>query len=59
MNFTMMETYWFARGYYDGRAKGSEDETLERLEPMNRHAYRSGYESGVADHDWLDTEGAE
>jgi len=59
MNFTMLETYWFARGYYDGRSKGIEDEALKVKEFSSRHAYKAGYDSGVADHDWLDTEGAE
>jgi len=40
------EMYWYARGYYDGRAKGVESEGFL----LHRYAYRAGYDKGVADY---------
>ena len=41
-------TYWFARGYYDGRSKGMEDDH-ESIPEEYLFSYKSGYESGVTD----------
>ena len=46
--------YWFARGYYDGRANGREDHAVRERADEDRHAYRRGYDCGVADHCELD-----
>ena len=40
--------YAYARGYYDGRANGTEDNTF--LLPEEREAYSIGYQTGVADY---------
>ena len=56
--------YWFARGYYDGRANGwawcrMEDFALHELTEEDRHAYRRGYDCGVTDYCERDIEGGE
>ena len=48
MNYTIAYTY--ARGYYDGRAKGEEAPLPNWFNDEERHAYRSGYERGVSDY---------
>lgn len=41
--------YWYARGYYDGRAKGNNEPPIARP-PIAAHAYKTGYDRGVADY---------
>jgi hypothetical protein len=50
----MKKEYWFARGYHDGRANGREDHAVRERADEERHAYRRGYDCGVADHCQLD-----
>lgn len=40
--------YWYARGYYDGRADGAEAST-DGLSASQAHSYTSGYMRGVTD----------
>jgi len=47
--------YWFARGYYDGRAIGTENRP-DGLNDAYGYAYRLGYDMGVSDHCDLDIE---
>ena len=50
-------TYWFARGYYDGRNHGNMDLSLnEHLQSADWDAYDRGYEIGVSDYCRFDTE---
>ena len=45
------ETYWFARGYYDGRTAGVGDDALrDMLTDKNWSAYMRGYGTGVTDY---------
>ena len=44
----MAELYAYARGYYDGRAEGSENCPFEMDDA--RAYYRQGYEAGVSDY---------
>ena len=44
---TMDETYWYARGYYDGRVYGIRD---GEIHTEARHAYNMGYDKGITDH---------
>lgn len=44
----IIDNYWYARGYYDGRTKGVE-QTTDSLSDSEAFAYRFGYERGVAD----------
>ena len=45
------ETYWFARGYYDGRNAGVGDDALrDMLTDKNWSAYMRGYGTGVTDY---------
>ena len=45
------ETYWFARGYYDGRNAGvGDDELRDMLTDKNWSAYMRGYGTGVTDY---------
>ena len=47
----MNTTYWFARGYYDGRNYGNMDLSLnEHLQSEDWDAYDRGYEVGVSDY---------
>jgi len=47
----MNTTYWFARGYYDGRDKGVSDDALQELiEDDVWHFYKNGYDCGVSDY---------
>ena len=51
------EMYWFARGYYDGRAKGSDHYDYNGTKEEHavlRHSYRVGYDAGVTDYCNLD-----
>ena len=49
--------YWYARGYYDGRSIGSfTDELYEVLSPDAQVAYKDGYDAGVTDYCYYDTE---
>lgn len=52
------EAYWFARGYYDGRAFGSKEsqEFVDAWSEEIRLAYKQGYDIGVADHCEMDIE---
>lgn len=63
--FDWIEAYWYARGYHDGRVVGegvgagldaingaNDDETAR-----SRYAYKSGYDTGVADYADLDVPG--
>ena len=44
-------TYWFARGYYDGRSVGVYDDALRDLvEDECIIAYTRGYDTGVSDY---------
>lgn len=47
----MNTTYWFARGYFDGRQRGEIDLPLnEHLQSEDWDAYDRGYEVGVSDY---------
>ena len=47
----MNKEYWFARGYYDGRSKGTPDEELlSLLKGADRKSYNTGYDAGVTDY---------
>jgi len=53
------ESYWYARGYYDGRALGVEDSLDEVDGDKNaekRVAYKRGYDKGVADYCFIEVE---
>jgi hypothetical protein len=55
--YNLLATYWFARGYFDGRTSGSEnDDVVGLLEGELLANYRSGFDSGVADYCELDIE---
>ena len=47
--FDRDSAYWYARGYFDARASGSEQSTHE-VEQRWRSAYAEGYECGIADY---------
>ena len=47
-------SYWFARGYYDGRSKGTED--IGSVDEDYIFAYKSGYQTGVTDYYEFDTD---
>jgi hypothetical protein len=55
----MNPTYWFARGYYDGRSIGVLDAGIQDyLDDECWASYTRGYDSGVADyceHDIVET----
>lgn len=47
----MFTTYWFARGYFDGRKHGEYDHRLDYLlEQEDADAYERGYQTGVRDY---------
>jgi hypothetical protein len=47
----MNKEYWFARGYYDGRSKGSVDESVwEIVSGEFLQSYKIGYDAGVTDY---------
>jgi hypothetical protein len=49
--------YWYARGYFDGRSVGTVDEEIfDLLEGEARPAYKDGYDAGVTDYCYYDTE---
>ena len=48
-------SYWYARGYYDGRAVGVYA-CPEGIADRYRRQYRLGYDTGVIEHAELDTE---
>ena len=51
----MSTTYWYARGYYDGRSEGNEDYALQsHLMDEDWDAYDRGYEEGVSDYCRMD-----
>ena len=53
----MNTTYWFARGYFDGRQRGEIDLPLnEHLQSEDWDAYDRGYEVGVSDYCRFDIE---
>ena len=43
-----INAYAYARGYYDGRTKGTEDNPFSH--PDTRASYSRGYQTGVADY---------
>lgn len=46
-----MRRYWYAVGYYDGRAKGEFDASMmEYANDSDYQAYKEGYDCGVADY---------
>ena len=45
--------YWYARGYYDGRAEGVESRP-DDITDQEKHDYASGYLRGVADFCMID-----
>ena len=47
-------SYWFARGYYDGRSKGMENIDFDSIDEDYVFAYKSGYQAGVEDYTELD-----
>lgn len=47
-------SYWFARGYYDGRAKGEED-NFRNIPEEYQFAYKSGYVAGEDDYTEFDS----
>lgn len=53
-----LNTYWYSRGYYDGRANGNES-CPDGLDDGCRLAYRQGYDAGVMDYCELDEKDAE
>ena len=52
MNHEFM--YWYARGYYEGRAFGNDEGLDAAYSDQTRHAYRMGYDVGVSDYCDLD-----
>ena len=42
-------SYWFARGYYDGRNAGTASPVMDTLEGDNRSDYIQGFGVGVTD----------
>jgi hypothetical protein len=48
------EAYWYARGYYDGRAFGKENLMEIELDDLQRQFYRQGYDCGVSDYCYFD-----
>ena len=42
--------YVYARGYYDGRAKGAGETPLDWMTPEEVGIYAEGYDRGVADY---------
>ena len=49
-----MQIYWYARGYYEGRAHGNDEGINATYSDGTRHAYRIGYDAGVSDYCDLD-----
>jgi hypothetical protein len=51
-------TYWFARGYYDGKNHGykASQEFVDALPDEVRLTYKRGYDCGVADYCEMDIE---
>ena len=48
-------TYWFARGYHDGRSIGVHDDALRNhITEECSAAYTRGYDTGVTDYCNLD-----
>jgi hypothetical protein len=55
----MKTSYAYARGYYDGRDKGVEENPYSgQTQPEKHAAYTEGYERGVSDYA-IDTPGGE
>ena len=54
-NIYFNNTYWFSRGYYDGRLLGYET-NIDSLPFEYRQQYNQGYEVGEADYERLDKE---
>ena len=51
----MNTTYWFARGYHDGRSIGVHDDALRNhITEECSDAYTRGYDTGVTDYCNLD-----
>lgn len=42
--------YVYARGYYDGRAKGDDETQLDWMTPEEVGIYANGYDRGVSDY---------
>lgn len=53
------ETYWYARGYYDGRNLGSYAIPKDCMEEVSSLFFKMGYDKGVADYCDLDIEDKE
>jgi hypothetical protein len=52
-----MDCYWYARGYFDGRTEGVENDALrEVFDDATWHAYKNGYQRGVSDYCSIDLE---
>ena len=50
-----MDCYWYARGYFDGRTEGVENDALrEVFDDATWHAYKNGYQRGVSDYCSID-----
>lgn len=51
MTYSYSDFYWFARGYYDGRAKGVDNiESARAVSDKAVNLYKGGYDAGVADY---------
>ena len=55
MNIDYKTCHAYALGYYDGRVEGRMSPTPQ-FDDLQRHAYVSGYEAGVADYCEFDEE---
>ena len=51
---TREQIYWYARGYYEARAYGTDEGVNIAYNDEMRHAYRIGYDAGVHDYCELD-----
>lgn len=49
-------TYWYARGYFDGRTNG-EDLCPDNITESEVFSYKTGFQTGVADWEELDYKG--
>jgi len=47
-------SYWFARGYFDGRATGMKD--IGSVDDDYIFAYNSGFQAGIEDYTELDSD---
>lgn len=52
-----MESFPYALGYWQGMNYGNFDnDTYQKLSELDKHLYKTGYESGVANYSEIDTE---